>query len=315
MSPRQDLDASHERSNARINYQTFAAHVGLHGREHDCPNALFAARHVLGRTSRQGSDRSGWCRRRSDDDSSGVDPNARRWHDRRYLPSRGPKGAATRRAGVQPIVCDVDSRWIGVGDLRLRTNELVLQHFHGRFAHSLFGKKLSDLVHPRARSPVSSRQHGFGIASYGHCPANCRSPTPKRGAQRRARSVSHFGNRFPETRRRRRCTRYVYLHPGGRRPVVYLLRKKISLPAVPIGPVSTANENVVGDVTRRPAGRRGVCVAVFLHNARLQNHLRLWTGGAGRLWSRSAGNAIIVSAGGGAEFRGFTHGRTKFRWS
>src|SRR5205085_1349521 len=45
-------EANNEGSHPGLSHETFAEHVGVHGREHVCADALFAGRSLLGRQSR-----------------------------------------------------------------------------------------------------------------------------------------------------------------------------------------------------------------------------------------------------------------------
>ncbi len=102
------FETSHERPDRRLSYQAFVAHVGFYGREHGGADALFAGRSFLGWTSRQGSHRCGRCRWKSHYDRAGVDPNARRRHNRANLASRRKKRSAARGTRLQSIMRDVD---------------------------------------------------------------------------------------------------------------------------------------------------------------------------------------------------------------
>jgi putative MATE family efflux protein len=94
-------------------------HLVPHGRvfgcQHGGANALFARRSLLGRPSRQRSDRGsrrGW---KPNDDRAGSDASARRRNDHTYIARCRTKRSAARRAHIQPIVHDVDLGWPGAG--------------------------------------------------------------------------------------------------------------------------------------------------------------------------------------------------------
>src|SRR5512133_396181 len=57
-----------------------------------------------GGTSRQGSDRGGWCCRQFYDDSAGLDANARCRHNDTHLASGRTEGSTSSRARLQPIL-------------------------------------------------------------------------------------------------------------------------------------------------------------------------------------------------------------------
>src|SRR5262245_36338653 len=73
-----------------------------------------------------------------------------------------------------------------------------------------------------------------------------------------------------------------------------LFRKEISLRAVPISAVPSADKDLEADAGDWCSRGHGVFVDLRLHRARLRNHPRLWTGGPGRFWNRSARDAVAL---------------------
>jgi MatE len=98
----------------------------------------------------------------------------------------------------------------------------------------------------------------------------------------------------------RRRARDVHFDPNRRCVDDNLFRKKISLRAVPISPLSAANKNLETHAGDRCPRGRGVFTALRLHRARLRNHPRLWTGGPGRFRNRRARDAGALFTRSGA---------------
>src|SRR5207247_859176 len=82
---------------SRVGYQTLAAHVGFYGGKHGGANALSPGRSLLGRTSRQGSDRGGRCGREPDHDRFGAHANVGCGNDHAHLARGRTKRSAPGR--------------------------------------------------------------------------------------------------------------------------------------------------------------------------------------------------------------------------